>query len=361
MKRLIEIILVILNIAAAGLLILSTTAGMKAPSENIIPSMLSYGYFLLLVINMIIVLLWLLAGKWYFLISTAAIVSRIGFVGLFFQIGNGTIEPQGSTVKVLSFNAHHYYGKNISVPSEQANLTDTNALQFLSLLQEHTPDVLCLQEYLPYTSNKKIMLADSMEAMGYRYHCSACPAMGHSATICWSRYPLINPVYIDSSSKLQIDMVKDYDTIRIFCLHLHSYKLDTVDLQEIDRISHGNVDRDMALGTAKKFKQTVLAHEQEWIVLKPLIETSPYPTLVAGDFNDTPASYIYQQMRQILQDCYTDRGKGFCTTYHGFFPDFRIDYVLHNERLKTLSYHRERCNISDHYPLIVELEIDPIR
>lgn len=356
MRKVLRFILLVLNLIAALLLLLSTLAGFQPPSEFILFSMLSYGYFILLNINIAFILFWLLFKRWTFLISLAAIVLRYSFVPLFFQIGGAADVSDNATIKVMSFNAHHYNGRNMTSESERGELTDSNAVAFLRLLRENDPDVLCLQEYLPYTDGKKVHLADSMIAMGYRYHVSAYPSMGYSATICWSKYPLVNPVYIDSSSKLQVDVVMPDDTLRVFSLHLHSYKLDSSDLKEIDRISHGTVDRDSARGTLGKLKNAIIAHEEEWDLLKPLIELSPYPTIVAGDFNDTPGSYIYQQMCELLSDSYVERGKGFCTTYHGFFPNFRIDYILHSKEMNALSYKRVKCNISDHYPIFVELE-----
>lgn len=357
MKRLLYTILLILNLAAAMLLLLSTLAGFQPPSEGILLSMLSYGYFVLLNLNILFILIWLLCKRWTFLLSLGVILLRYSFIPLFFQVGGKPIETTNPTVKVMSFNVHHYYGRDINPTNEPGEQMDSNAVAFLQMLREHEPDVLCLQEFLPYTAGGKVHLADSMVAMGYKYHKSAYPAMGHSATICWSKYPLVNPVYIDSSSKLQVDVVHPDDTIRVFCLHLNSYKLDSSDLKEIDRISHGTVDRDSARGTLGKFKETIIAHEEEWNLIKPLIELSPYPTIVAGDFNDTPGSYIYQQMRQLLADSYVEQGKGFCTTYHGFFPNFRIDYILHTNDIRAISYKRVKCDISDHYPIVVELEL----
>jgi endonuclease/exonuclease/phosphatase family metal-dependent hydrolase len=51
-----------------------------------------------------------------------------------------------------------------------------------------------------------------------------------------------------------------------------------------------------------------------------------------------------------------EQGRGFGTTYHGYYPAFRIDYVLHSLEFKTLSYKRVKTDISDHYPVVVTLQ-----
>ena len=89
----------------------------------------------------------------------------------------------------------------------------------------------------------------------------------------------------------------------------------------------------------------------------PMVEESKLPIVLAGEFNDTPASYIYQQAKELLVDPYVEQGRGFGTTYHGPFPAYRIDYVLHTPDMEALSYKRVNTYISDHYPVVVNLRV----
>ena len=142
--KIIRAILLLLNILAALGLIATTLAGVVAPSSNILPSVLAYGYLPMLGVNIIFLLLWLFMGKWQFLISTAAIAARFSFVGLFFQIGGTStvppIEEHPGMVTLMSYNLHNFGGDGFeSAPK------DSNALAFLDLLREEQPMVLCLQ------------------------------------------------------------------------------------------------------------------------------------------------------------------------------------------------------------------------
>ncbi|TXC78676.1 endonuclease/exonuclease/phosphatase family protein [Luteibaculum oceani] len=79
--------------------------------------------------------------------------------------------------------------------------------------------------------------------------------------------------------------------------------------------------------------------------------------ICGGDLNDTPHSYAYQQITDILYDSYTEAGSGEGKTYVGQLPGFRIDYLFHNEKLEALRYHTIREIKSDHYPVVVRFGV----
>lgn len=348
---------ILLNLIAAMLLICSTLAGAVAPSHFVWLSLLSYAYFPLLLVNLGFVAFWLIFSNKWFLLSAIAIVVRWSFVPLFFQVGGAPEEPTyaENTMKVMTFNMHHLYGHTYIADEEEKSDADSNAIVLLDLLHQENPDVLFFQEFLSHS--KHITITDSLDAMGYKWYASAVPDSKGSASICWSKYPIADIVYIDSVLKVQADVVKGTDTIRIVSIHLNSYGLTKDNMEELDKISHGEVHNIAETGTLKKFRETILSHDKEWNILAPIIDNTPYPIIIAGDFNDTPASYIYQKMSKKLNDSYKEKGKGFCTTYHGRFPAFRIDYIMHSPQLKALSYKRIKTDISDHYPIFVEMEL----
>ena len=68
MKKIVKLILLILNTVALLLLLASTMAGHIAPSRFIWFSLLSYGYLYLLIVNVLFVVVWLaLSSKWFLL------------------------------------------------------------------------------------------------------------------------------------------------------------------------------------------------------------------------------------------------------------------------------------------------------
>lgn len=352
MKKLLRIILLIINLIVAGTLILSTLAGVVEPSRMAIVSILSYGYFIFLLMNVVFIIIWLFLSRWEFLVSVAAIAVRFSFVPLFFQVG-GTLDvaPEDNTLKILTLNAHAFDG----VDSDTVMKADSGAILFLELIDREQPDVMCLQEFF---RPKHVSVVDSLEARGYTYHYGVHGSNTRSQAILFSRCKMLKGYAMDRKSKFYADLEKNGKTVRVCCVHLDSYQLTDDDLESFENLSHAKTDSSTHR-LMKKLAETTRQHEREWKEeLKPLVEGSTVPLVIAGDFNDTPASYIYQQATDLLADPYVEQGRGFGTTYHGPYPAFRIDYILHSRDLEALSYKRITSPISDHYPIVVTLRIN---
>lgn len=352
--KVIRIILLILNILAALGLIATTLAGVIAPSKNILPSVLAYGYLPMLGINILFVILWLFMGKWQFLLSVAAIAARYSFIGLFFQIGGtSTIPPaeeHPTMVSLLSYNLHMFGGnKYESTPK------DSIAYEFLDLLREHQPMVLCLQEY---TAIKGLSITDSLELMGYNHYYGAHGSnTAPSGTVVFSKLPITFVKRIDKQ-KILVEILNGDHPFRILCVHMDSYAFDLDDRAEVEQIARLKIDS-TSRRTMSKAKETVIRHENEWNdQLQPLVSECSLPLILAGDMNDIPSSWLYAQITRYLADTYRDKGLGFCTTYNGSFPRFRIDMVFRSPQFSTLSYRRIKTDLSDHYPVLVSLEFN---
>lgn len=362
--KIIRAILLVVNILLALGLLLTTLAPVVAPSRSLLPSLLAFGYLPMLAANVLMVVLWLIMGKWQFLVSVAAIALRWSFVGLFVQVGGTTKTPDRSEhphmVTVMSYNVHQFHGSD-----EKPSQPDSNALGFLSLVREYNPDMLCLLEF---AAVKSMNLVDSLTVMGYNhYHGARSSSRGIPyGTVVFSRLPITYVNKIDGN-KLLVELMLDDRRFRLCCIHMDSYQLDSTDIKEIDNMRHGELNPSST--TLAKVKKTILNHETEWQdKLKPIISESSVPMLLAGDFNDIPSSWLYAQVSKHLDDTYRDKGIGMCHTFnggndrllpvkHGWLPKFRIDMVFHSKEFTTLSYKRPKTPLSDHYPVITSLEL----
>ena len=351
--KVIRVILLVLNILAALGLIATTLAGGVSPSSNILPSVLAYGYLPMLGVNLLFLLLWLFRGKWLFLISTIAIVARFSFIGLFFQIGGtSTIPPaeeHPGMVTLMSYNLHNFGGNGF-----ESSPKDSIAREFLSLLREEQPQVLCLQEY---ASVKGMNITDSLEQMGYNHYFGARGAnAAPSGTVVFSKLPITFVKRIDLQ-KVLVEILNGDKPFRLICVHMDSYAFNLDDRNDIEQMARLRIDS-TSRRTMSKAKETVIRHETEWNEqLLPLISECSLPLIMAGDMNDIPSSHLYSQISRYLDDTYRDKGLGFGTTYNGSFPRFRIDMVFHSKEFATLSYRRIKTPISDHYPVLVSLEM----
>lgn len=361
MKKIVKLILLIINYFLLAALLASTLAGFVKPSSFIWFSMLGYAYLYLAIANALFVILWLCMGSKWFILSLAGLVVRYTFLPLYFQVG-GTEEAKlddaakAETVKVLTYNVHHFQGIELN-----ASLADTNMLQFLDIIDEEHPDVVLMQEYVGKGS--KVHVTDSLKARGYCHNVSGQESLGLTGEVIFSKLPVLGTLRFEEPANFYADLLWLGDTLRVYCIHLESYKLDASDKKQINDLRRGTLDSTTGRSTYHKFKNTILAHEDELQLIEALISRRDNRTIVAGDFNDPPASFFYQKIRKHLKDSYCEVGQGFSTTYHGtftksrntIFPAFRIDYLLHTPDLKAVSYKRIKTDISDHYPVVVEI------
>ena len=69
MKKVLRIILLTINLLLVAVFLLSTMAGQIAPSKMAYVSILSYGYVMFLVTNILYIIIWLALSRWEFLRS----------------------------------------------------------------------------------------------------------------------------------------------------------------------------------------------------------------------------------------------------------------------------------------------------
>jgi endonuclease/exonuclease/phosphatase (EEP) superfamily protein YafD len=105
-----------------------------------------------------------------------------------------------------------------------------------------------------------------------------------------------------------------------------------------------------------KLRKAFIIRSTQVNTLSAHIASCPYPVILSGDFNDTPSSYTYHQLVMKLTDSFVESGNGlFMNTYAGKFPSFRIDYILHSDWFRSVSYQTMQVDISDHYPIAATL------
>lgn len=94
-------------------------------------------------------------------------------------------------------------------------------------------------------------------------------------------------------------------------------------------------------------------------IMKQHMETCDLPFVVAGDFNDTPASYAVTQMTKSLKNTFKEQGTGFGKTYNGKFPNFQIDYIATTKTIDVVNHRIIPAKLSDHFPVRSDLRLNP--
>ena len=354
--KIVRFILFIVNAVLALGLVLTTLAGSIAPSRSILPSLLAFGYVPMLLANLLMILIWALMGRWELLLSVAAIAVRWSMVPLLLQAGGTSkvppLEEHPSRVTLMTYNVHQFRGNG-----KDTVQADSIARRFVGLVRTEEPDVLCLQEY---AAVRGVNVTDSLATMGYNHYYGAHTTRAGVpyGTAVFSRFPITYVKRLDSE-KVLVELMCEGQRMRVVCLHMDSYRLDSADLAEL------NV-RNREPKSLEKVKETVRCHEQEWnTTLAPVLDECSTPTIVAGDLNDIPWSWLYRQFARRMTDTFTECGSGFSSTYRLGLADMpqmplslRIDMVFRSEGLRTLSYKRIKSPLSDHYPVMVSVEFE---
>ena len=116
--------------------------------------------------------------------------------------------------------------------------------------------------------------------------------------------------------------------------------------------------------THAAFSLVSRAAQEVDLLAKRTIEGSP--SLLVGDFNKTPFSFLYGRLRRHgLLDAFQEVGSGFGFTFPMFGrflrlplpPLVRIDYIWHTPDLRAIRCRTGPDGGSDHLPIEAELEL----
>lgn len=237
---------------------------------------------------------------------------------------------------------------------------DTKARIF-SFLGEKQPDIVCFQEFY-YTPNnttyktKKPIQALLSAGFVHEHYTHEKSGKQYFGGATFSRFPMVNKGVVPFESDqnnycMYSDIVIESDTIRVYNAHLSSIRFQADDYAFIENAKSKRNWSD-GLRIVSRLRKAFEKRTEQTMKVLESVQNSPYPVILCGDFNDTPASYCYQQIRTVLEDSFRDKGKGVSGTYNGFFPGLRIDYNLHSPGLKTAAYNRFPGDFSDHHPIM---------
>jgi endonuclease/exonuclease/phosphatase (EEP) superfamily protein YafD len=155
------------------------------------------------------------------------------------------------------------------------------------------------------------------------------------------------------------DIIVKQDTIRIFNCHLQSIRFLKGDYDFLDSIQFSMTEKNKTgiKTISYKLREAFKLRAHQVNHISELIEKSPHPVILCGDFNDTPVSYTYKRMKGNLRDAFRESGKGIGNTYNGKVPHFRIDYIFHSNIFTSSGYKMRHEDYSDHFPILCKISI----
>jgi endonuclease/exonuclease/phosphatase family metal-dependent hydrolase len=353
----IDKIVLVLNIVAVILLLLSYLAPGTDPRDSIYIALLGFGYQFLFLGNIVFIIYWLFRKAIFSLISLVSIL--LGFNAILSNFGFHTEDqPAKKTsdkvIRMMAFNVHNFTG----IDYNDGNPTQKDVLQ---LLHEKQPDIINFEEFKAKVADKG-MITDSLSKT-YKYHYFKPHRIDRTDTLglaIFSKYPIIKSDSVPSRSVLKTKAIfADIDIkgkkVRVYCVHLAAVELQA---KQKGKILNGGINLDKSETIRNKLSSAFISRSFQVSQIKRHTEDCTYPYIIAGDFNDTPVSFAVNELGDGLKNAFREKGSGLVTTYYSRFPKLQIDHILVSQQFNILNYQAVDKKISDHKAVISDLEFE---
>ncbi|MCZ2392572.1 MAG: endonuclease/exonuclease/phosphatase family protein [Chitinophagales bacterium] len=354
------------NLVAFILIIASGAAGRINPDIFWPLGLLGLAYPFFALINIFFIISWILRKRFFF------IFSLIGLLFTFPQLKAQIALPifqkkllnEKPSLRVMSYNIRNFdlYNWSKNLQSRQS-MVDT--------IQRYQPDVLFLQEY--YSDKDKYQNKELLNSLGYKYSQFALELTKKKNRVwgvaIFSKYPISesgefvrqgvpSPYGNFHNRGVFADIQIENQKIRFISVHLQSIYLGIDDYGVIKELKEDpSYQMNKYMPILRKLGKAYKQRGVQTAELRTFIESSPYPVILGGDFNDTPGSFAYQQMSEILDDTFIKKGKGIGATYNGIIPFLRIDYIFIDKEMDCTQFIKNKNSNSDHFPIIADITL----
>jgi endonuclease/exonuclease/phosphatase family metal-dependent hydrolase len=346
-------IVFILNSLVIIALLLSYLAPYISPELVWHIAFMGLAYPMLVLLNVVFIIYWGLFFNMKFLFSLCAIVIGWKYVPRYVQISEQkkpSVEAAANQWTVVSFNAR-YFGVLDDFKSNEQSL-------FIDKLERLAPDVFCAQEFhvpsMPWNELQKQFLA---YFKNYKWvngiHASEMNRTEN--VIIFSKHKIIQSGLVERENMsgnftIYADIAKGIDTLRFINTHLQSIGFSKDEYRVIMALmgDKDSVSFSQLRGVGAKMKYAYLLRAKQVEAIRSFIEQSPHKVVMCGDFNDSPVSYAYRQIRGSMKDAFMEAGSGLGRTYIGTAPSLRIDYIMYHQPLRAYDYYAKGFDFSDH-------------
>lgn len=354
----------LLTIGALLSLLITYVAGYVSPETIYLFSLFAIAAPIIYLLNFLLLLYWIVRWNvvWILLILLLLLLG-INAIGRVFQptiSKEYKADERRDGIKIVTYNVSGF----------KYNITSamwTTMPASLDFVNEYKPDILSLQEVQLNKDNlSKSKVSNKLKSLKYSASYLQGPPTYQNGLSIYSKYRILDHDVIMFPNRKNFGMWVDLliakgDTLRVFNTHLQSTTVTQKDRKYIEEHDfEGEEVGEFSSGVkdiALKMRESSYIRAAQVDTIARLIHNSPYPTVVCGDFNDTPMSYTYRTIRGDLKDSFVEKGSGISSTFNGLFNILRIDYILHSDDYTTESYLTPyRSNLSDHNPVVVTVK-----
>lgn len=349
------------NLIAIVLMLWSLFAWRISPLKTNFFSYIGLGFGAILFTNVFYLLFWMFFGKWKLaLISLATLIFCYKPILTFFPIHFIQKKIPENSIHVLTYNVGGFQDEFKRSSSQHP---------ILEYIAQTDADIVCLQEYMISKTGQSIITQKDINKILNRYPYHSITGLESSGKYhiyglaCFSKYPIKDThevIFENSYNGAAVYKIQMGDSLlTVANIHLESNRISAEDrklysdfLKNDESVRWDNVTSNIRARMGRSFRKRVNQVEK---VNSYLSQQEPSNIIVCGDFNDTPISYAYHQMKGKLQDAYASTGLGPGITFHDNFFLFRIDYIFHSNTMKAFRTKVHKVDYSDHYPLSTHL------
>jgi len=350
------------NIIAIVLLASSSLAWKVSPLKTNFFSYIGLGFGIIVFVNIVYLLMWVIFSKWKLaLISLIALLVCYKPILTFFPLHLFPKEAPQKSIKVLTYNVEGFRNEM------QKNASTHPILEYIA---NADADIVCLQEYMISKTGQSLISQRDINKIlkNYPYHSvTGLESSGKYhiyGLACFSKFPIVNTkeILFDSSYNGAAIYTVTIDNLpyTVVNVHLESNQITAEDkklysdfLQNKETANFEEVTTNIRSRLGRAYRKR--AHQVRKIN-NSLAKEKTEGIILCGDFNDTPISYAYHQLKGNLSDAYASTGFGPGITYHEDFFLFRIDYIMHSKNMKAYRAKVDKVTYSDHYPVYTFLE-----
>ena len=256
---------------------------------------------------------------------------------------------------VMSFNYTPFERGNEVNPLLRSTLGD--------LASTYSPDLIAMQSIRVFQRRGELALIDQLDTLAtVGYHAEP---EHNTAPFLDTRVPLFRhsspptrqePIVLDAQQGtdrhvMRSELEWDGQTIVVYNVHLRSFERG----HALNLLATGRY-RAALRELVAIYRRDVLHRTREARELRHLLDEETKPLLLIGDMNASPFNWEYRHIRGTRADAAAQMGGNWKFTWHTQLPLARIDHVLTSEHWKPISLRIDTTTISDHYPLIMELQ-----
>ena len=291
-------------------------------------NLLSLAFPFLMIANLLLCVFWIIS--WRKRAFVFLLISTLFLTPVRRWINYSEPKSEKADFKVLTFNNKY---------------NDYGLEEVKNYIKSFNADVIFLQE-----SGYSGLGNSDFEEMKYSLHNRRISFFSKYQIVEQDTIPLI-----DKGKSVYADVIIKGKRIRFINVYLEPFQLHKSMVKPTEDLEENGTK---AKSLVRRFMPVFKKHEEQVQILKSFIKKSPYPVILAGDFNSVPNSYEYYTISGVLKDCFLESGKGFGTSFHDYKIPIRIDYVFSSENLKSTYYQVDRSQkLSDHYPVLVKFSL----